>query len=265
LFNDPFDVTQELRLNFNEAELHAAVAEEWATLLETDDPSYEPSRPWQKAIAAMTTALRDKRDLRLRMAARMRRDPGPMTAGQFEAFAALKQVWREIVPKLRVLCLSELHDVTSMWFHYADKYRGAVLQFEAVDQLDSVFLVARPVIYQDTPPAIATKKAWARCLLEIGPQNYFDLIREYQYVKTMDWAYEREWRLASLARGGETELFADYGFYPRELAGVYLGTQCSKDDEKEILALLSHGFEHVSAYRALIDGPEVKFIFQRVR
>jgi hypothetical protein len=64
---------------------------------------------------------------------------------------------------------------------------------------------------------------------------------------------------------GETELFADYGFYPRELAGVYLGTQCSKDDEKEILALLSHGFEHVSAYRALIDGPEVKFIFQRVR
>ncbi|HEY3304027.1 MAG TPA: DUF2971 domain-containing protein [Candidatus Binatia bacterium] len=202
MFNDPFDVTQELRLNFNEAELHAAVAEEWATLLETDDPSYEPSRPWQKAIAAMTTALRDKRDLRLRMAARMRRDPGPMTAGQFEAFAALKQVWREIVPKLRVLCLSELHDVTSMWFHYADKYRGAVLQFEAVDQLDSVFLVARPVIYQDTPPAIATKKAWARCLLEIGPQNYFDLIREYQYVKTMDWAYEREWRLASLARGG---------------------------------------------------------------
>jgi hypothetical protein len=263
LFNDPFDVTQELRLNFNEAELHAAVAEEWANLLETGDSSYAPSRPWPRALAAMLAALQDKPDLRLRMAASVRSDPGPMTSGQFETFAELKQVWRELVPHFRVLCLSELNDVTSMWHHYADRYRGAVLQFEAVDQLDSVFLLARPVIYQDTPPGIASKTAWVRCLLEIGPVKYEDLIKEYQYVKTTDWAYEQEWRLVTV--GGGTELFENYGFYPRELVGIYLGAQCSQDDEKEILSLLSHGLDHVLAYSASMTGPERKFTFQRLR
>jgi hypothetical protein len=263
LFNDPFDVTQELRLNFNEADLHAAVAAEWANLLETGESSYAPSSPWPRAMAAMMAALRDQPDLRSRIAASMRRDPGSMTAGQFETFAELRQVWRKLVPDLRVLCLSELNDVTSMWLHYADKYRGAVLQFETFDRLDSVFLAARPVIYQDSPPAIASKEAWARCLLEIGPLTYQDLITEYQYVKTTDWAYEREWRLVTLGAG--TELFEDYGFCSRELAGVYLGTHCSQDDEKEIVGLLSHGLEHVSAYKAFIAGPDAKFTFQPIR
>lgn len=73
--------------------------------------------------------------------------------------AELKEKWREIVPRFRILCLSELNDVTSMWNHYADEYRGVVLEFEAVDQLDSVFLVARLVTYQDVPPAIEIKKS----------------------------------------------------------------------------------------------------------
>ena len=186
-----------------------------------------------------------------------------MNPSQFETFAELRQVWRELVPLLRVLCLSEGNDVTAMWNHYADRYAGAVFQFEAVDQIDSVFLLARPVIYQDAPPAIASKENWARCLWEIGPLTFQDLITEYQYVKTTDWSYEREWRLSTIGLGAEH--FSDYGFQPRELTGVFLGPQCSESDEQEILGLLSHGLEHVSAYRAYIAGPEAKFTFQRVR
>lgn len=218
LFNDPFDVTQELRLNFDEAELHATVGKEMANLLESCDPSYAPSRPLPKMLAAMMASLRDQPDLRHCIMADIGHDPGPMTAGQFEAFAELKQVWREIVPQLRVLCFSEVNDVTAMWLHYADKYAGAVLQFEAIDQLDSVFLAARPIVYQDGPPAISSKENWARCLWEIGPFTFQNLVTEYQYVKTTDWSYEREWRIATLGFG--TGLFEDYDFKPRELAGV---------------------------------------------
>jgi hypothetical protein len=99
--------------------------------------------------------------------------------------------------------------------------------------------------------------------LQIGSLKFEDLITEYQYVKTTDWAYEREWRVATL--GFRKGLFEDWGFKPRELAGVYLGTQCSQDDEKEILGLLGHGFEHVSPYRACIVGPDAKFTFQPIR
>ncbi len=38
LFNDPFDVTQELRLDFGQAEINAVLTERWASLLEHEVP-----------------------------------------------------------------------------------------------------------------------------------------------------------------------------------------------------------------------------------
>lgn len=265
LFNDPFDVTQELRLDFTESELNQAVREEMVALIEDGGTDYTPSRPRQKLLKIMIDILRERPDVRRLVVDELRRHAGATTLGQIEAMAELKERWRNLVPRFRILCLSELNDLTSMWNHYADAYRGAVLEFEAVDQLDSPFLLARPVTYQDSPPAIANKKVWARCILERGLSTYIGLFTESEYVKTPDWAYEREWRIASAARDDEDGLFSYVGFNTRELAGVYLGTKCSQDDENEILALLKHGFEHVAVYKASIGGTGAKFTFQRIR
>lgn len=264
LFNDPFDVTQELRLNFDEAELSAVLAEELAVLIDEADFTAAPPHP---ALGVLLSILKSQSnpDVRRQIVEELRRESSAPTAGQLQAFAALKQMWREIVPTFRILCLSELKDVTSMWLHYANSYQGAVLEFECVDQLDGAFLVARPVSYQDTPPAIADKQVWARCMLGRGEKTYYDLFTEYQYVKTTAWSYEREWRIVSLARPGESGLFADYEFYPRELTGIYLGMCCSEEDQTDILSLLTHGLEHVLAYRARAEGVEAKFTFQRVQ
>jgi len=265
LFNDPFDVTQELRLNFNSTELNQAIVEEMIRIYEETDKLYAPAGIRQTLLAIMVDIARDKPGLRQRIVEDLRRNVDS-TARQIDALNELKRVWREYVPRMRVLCLSELNDNTAMWHHYADAYRGAVLEFEAVDQFDSAFLIARPVTYQDTPPAIANKEVWAQCMLERGTSTYKDLFTEYQYVTTTSWAYDIEWRIVSAAADGETGFFSDINFNPRELAGVYLGTQCSRDDEKEILALLSHGLEHVWAYRASVAGPaEAKFTFKRIR
>jgi len=263
LFNDPFDVTQELRLNFDEAELNAAIAMELAALIEEADPSFSARDPRLKVLLRVLNSQRDS-SVRRRVVASLRSKPIPTTVGQIEAFADLRQMWRDLVPRFRVLCLSELKDVTSMWQHYADSYRGAVLEFEAVDQLDSAFLVARPVTYQDSPPAIASKEVWARCLLGRGQTSYEDLFTDLQYIKTTAWAYEREWRIVTMARPEESGLFYDFPFQPRELTGVYFGASCGKEKEAEILSLLTHGLEHVSAYRAHVDGTEAKFRFDEI-
>jgi Protein of unknown function (DUF2971) len=118
--------------------------------------------------------------------------------------------------------LISINDVTSMWLHYADSYRGVVLAFEALDEIDSRFLVARPVVYQGTPPAIADPQVWARCIVGQTESAFTDLFTEYQYVKTTAWSYEREWRIASIARPGETGLFGDYGFPPAGARGGLL-------------------------------------------
>jgi len=264
-FNDPFDTTQELRLNFSDAELGAAVAEEVANLVVEGGPTPDAVHPVLKSVLSGLNEQPNP-NLRRQMAESVRRKSSSgATGGQIQALAELKQVWSAIVPMLRILCLSELNDVTPMWHHYADAYRGAVLQFEALDELDSVFLMARPVIYQDTLPAIADKQVWARCIVRGDRTAYVNLFTEYQYVKTTTWSYEQEWRLATLARLGDSGLFSDWGFHPRELSGVYVGPHCSEQDQGEILSLLSHGLEHATAYRARISGASSKFTFEAVR
>ena len=57
LFNDPFDVTQELRLNFDEAELRAAFAEELAVLIDEADFTAAPTHP---ALGVLLSILKSQ-------------------------------------------------------------------------------------------------------------------------------------------------------------------------------------------------------------
>ena len=262
LFNDPFDVTQELRLNFDEVKLNAALIDRSASLIEQGDPSNSVKHPVVAVL--LRVATRATPEVRRAMARELRQSIGTPTAGQVQSFAALKDMWKEMVPTFRVLCLSELNDVTPMWLHYADEYNGAVLEFSAVDQLDSAFLVARPVVYQDTAPAIADPDAWVSRMLGQGGSSYWELFTEYEYVKTTAWAYEKEWRIVSGARPGETGLFGDYGFHPHELTGIYLGPKCSAGDRSDLLALLAHGLEHVRAHDAVLDSQQARFAFRAI-
>jgi hypothetical protein len=263
LFNDPFDITQELRLDFTVAEFSAAVVEELADLIIAGGPFPDTAHPGLRLIlAALDGASLAQRQ---QIADGLRKGPGGPTVGQIDAMAELKRRWSAIVPKLRLLCLSESNDVTSMWHHYADAYQGAVLQFEAVDGLDSAWLAARPVVYQAAPPAIADARTWARCMLRKDERTYLDLFTEYQYTKTPDWAYEREWRLVTFALPEESGQFSYWRFDTRELVAVYLGPRGSEEDQADILALLTDGLEDVSVFRARITGAAGKFTFEALR
>lgn len=256
-FNDPFDVTQELRLNFDESELISALYNEYADLIAAGVPR-GLKHPILSALFERMCELDDAEREAIANEFRTKEKAVP-TEGQIQALEGIKQMWRDTVPMSRVLCLSERNDVTSMWNHYADSYRGVVLQFEAFDEVDSALLMARPVIYQDDAPAIANAKEWALCLLGTSEIKYEELLTELQYVKTTDWSYEREWRVVSMARPGETGRIGDYGFYPRELAGICFGPKCSKEDRDVLSALLTQGLEHVRIREAVRDDKVGRF------
>lgn len=258
LFNDRFDITQELRLNFDEHGLNAAMTDRVAWLIEHGDSATPVKHPVYGLLVRL--AIRASLDDRRAMASEFRRRMGS-TPGQAEALRELKDTWRAMVPTFRVLCLSELNDVTSMWYHYADKYQGVVLEFFAVEEVDSAFQIARPVVYQDTPPSIADATAWVSCMLGEGEKNYGDLFTEYLYVKTCAWSYEKEWRIpAPGRRPDDSELFGDYGFHPRELTAIYFGPNCPDADRTDLLALLTHGLEHVQAHQMSFDIPQARLV-----
>ena len=259
LFNDPFDVTQELRLNFDEHGLNAAMTGRVAWLIEHAEPATcNVKHPFFGPL--IRSAMRRGPEARRRMATELREGVGGPTPGQAAALKLLKDTWSAMVPTFRILCLSELNDVAPMWNHYADGYKGVVLEFFAVKDMDSAFQVARPVVYQDAP-SIAEASAWVSCMLSEGETRWQDLFMEYLYVKTPSWSYEKEWRIPVPGRRpDDSELFGDYGFHPRELTGIYSGPRCPNGDRSDLLNLLSHGLEHVTMSETIFDTRQARLV-----
>lgn len=261
-FNDPFDVTQQLRLNFDEHGLSAVLADRVAWLIEQADPSTSITHTVFGPFIREATRL--PADARRRMASEFRTRDSAATPGQAEALKLLKDTWSEMVPTFRILCVSEVYDSNPMWSHYADEYRGVVLEFFAVEEVDSAFQVARPVLYQDAP-SIAEASAWVRCMLGEDGARYQDLFEEYLYVKKPEWSYEKEWRIpAPGRRPDDDELFGDYGFHPRELMAIYFGPRCPDGDRADLLKLLAYGLDHVKAHEMLFDTQHARLVSRPV-
>lgn len=262
LFNDPFDITQELRLAFDEGALNRALASRLASMIEGADASQVTNPAVGLMVRLAMNAPEEKRKI---IARELRETSRVTTAGQIEAMAMLKATWKEMVPRFRVICFSELNDVTPMWLHYADGYKGVALEFTAVDEVDSPLLVARPVTYQDDPPGIANVDAWVDRLIGKPGADYWDLFSELEYIKALPWSYEKEWRIASFARPGETGLFADYGFFTRELTGIYFGPKCEQADREDLIGMLRYGLEHVATFEAIPRIVESRFSFKPIQ
>lgn len=258
-FNDPFDVNEELPLNFNEAELNKELSEQLATLIDEGDFSKAVGHP---GLAVLLNAAKLKEPgARKKEAQEIRQKYEEVTSGQIESLVELKEKWRQIVPKLRIFCLSEFNDITPMWQHYADEYKGVVLRFESVNGVGSFFSQARKVEYQDFPIDISNVNTWASGLLE-GEAALHELINKFQYIKATSWGYEEEWRIVRGDRAGETALFEDYDFDPCELTGIYFGTRCLDTDREEILSSLVDDLDHVELYEAFEDRYKGKFDFR---
>ena len=146
------------------------------------------------------------------------------------AMNELRDLWRTWLPDHRILCLTESPSHVAMWHHYADKYRGVVLEFTCVDELDSAWLAAKPVTYPQEKPAVYTADGWAE-LMTLPPEAAIRaMLQAATYTKSPDWSYESEWRVASFKRPTDTGDFSDYRFNQQELGAVYFGPMIAPDD-----------------------------------
>lgn len=154
-----------------------------------------------------------------------------------ESIDALRAMWRTFIPDFRILCLTESPAHVAMWYHYADQYRGVVLEFRSDDELDSPWLLARPVAYPNGKPAVYTAEGWATLLTMPHEVALRAIIDVSTFTKSEDWSYEKEWRVTSFKRSTDTGPFTDYKFHERELAAVYLGPMISASDREALTAV----------------------------
>lgn len=98
--------------------------------------------------------------------------------------SAIKQNVQQFLELRGVSCFSEKKDDLLMWAHYGGCYRGFCLEFRTDSEM---FNKLKQVHYSPDIPLVDV----ATCLIE----NDFDHIESLYCTKSINWQYEREWRL----------------------------------------------------------------------
>ncbi len=266
LYNDPFDVQRDFSLGFDVEELKELLLNEIKNLILSDnipDLSSNPDVPYFiKRLRRKDCA--DIRDILLPELPQLI-EKGIQRAKN--GYEKIKEQWSVFIPQFRILSLSAVHDNLLMWSHYSDSHKGVVLELQGVNHLDSPWLIAEPVVYQNSPPMAATKQEWIKSITGQKRLNYnkWQFYAPYTLTKTTDWEYEKEWRVVTFMRQGESGLYTDYYFNPAELRSVYLGCQISDKDTDDIISLLNYDLSHVHVYRTRMLEQERKLSFEKIK
>lgn len=266
LFNDPFDITRDFSLGFDIEEIKEPLIEEIKKLIHAKnmpDLTSNPIANW--FIGCLRNKdLSDVRDIILDELPHLI-DQGVQRAKVSEEL--VKKQWSEFIPEFRILCLSEIYDNLLMWSHYSDSHRGVVLELQSIEQFDSPWLIAQPIIYQSSPPILVTVEDWVKSLtgqkhLDFNEWRFYEPLT---LTKTKDWEYEKEWRVVDFMRQGESGCYQDCLFNPPELRAIYLGCEISNEDAGDIISLLKYDLSHVLVYRMKKIDSERKLSFERVK
>lgn len=118
--------------------------------------------------------------------------------------------------KYGVLCLSEVYDSLLMWSHYTNGHTGFCLWFR---RLFPVFLTAIPVIYSAGYPKV-----------DAIPDPQKNRLIVPLRTKSVDWSYEREWRVLWEDGAGKSKQYPE-----NSLVGVILGCRISERHRRQLV------------------------------
>lgn len=257
-FNDPFDVPRELAFDISPKEIQIALVNKLVNLI--NNPP-EDSRGLDPKVQLVIQALKQnpteefKREMIGGLKNEIERND-PAEGG----LLAIKQQWQDFLPNFRILCLSEHHDKASMWYHYADKYSGVVIEVICDDELDSAWLAAKKVEYPEKKPQVYTAEGWAELLVKPQGEAVKTILHTCSYTKSPDWSYEDEWRISSFKRENETGLVSDYKVSRHEFGNLYLGPHVQAEMREKLL-LLATNYPNMKVFHTQIGlDREFKFI-----
>jgi hypothetical protein len=244
-FNDPYDVPRELASDISSAELQKEISAYMIRAVQEPNEEIGHFLPVLQYI--IEEARRATPDTKAEIIKALK-DEAAKKTGESRSLDELRDMWRKLIPDFRILCLCESPSSISMWYHYAAKYSGIVLELACSDESDSPWLVAERVEYPEQAPDIFTVRGWAELTMMPVRAAIDHLFHAYAYTKTPDWSYEREWRIASFKRPHEQGPFSDYQVRPTDFRSVYLGPLIAPSAKERIVNLVKERLPHVQLY-----------------
>jgi hypothetical protein len=229
-FNDPFDIQFDMHIDYKESELISqAINELW--LAYSRKKEFEAKNRLGYFVKEMSVKSPGIAEADFK---------GRVKSGVVQSLAAQKvglpklQAWsRDQLQTVLVLCLTETPSNILMWAHYANCHTGVVLRFTTLDV--SSWGAARPVMYRHKMPLLFDHEELLKFLTGRIQLNGDRLFHDSIYTKSMDWRYEKEWRV--VWHGKEKVDYEDTKFNPVELSGLYLGCRVQSADSAKLIGL----------------------------
>lgn len=270
LFNDPFDAQMELRPPWGESD------NPW--LLITDEierrvlQEAEPEGTLDSPLYSTVIDLRKKHSSSpfADMKAEIQREgmTSPLhavNANKQEMLDDLRKKWSQMLPHLRIFCVSEVCDDLLMWAHYGESHQGIVIKFRCLPKKDNALCLAQPVSYSETIPYLITIKDMVDRTCGFGTFDDKEYFRKRALTKSPHWCYEKEWRVIDFDPQIGQDRFTDHLIHPEEIDSVYLGCRMDDYNRQAIWRLVYTRLPHVKIFQATPDPTKFKLTFDQVR
>jgi hypothetical protein len=172
--------------------------------------------------------------------------------------------------RFRLLSLCAEVNSPLLWAHYADCHRGVAFEFDACDTggiAEGIsFVAAKPVKYRKWIPRSYSQKDFIENTLGLtalpdSARTFLPLV----LTKSLEWSYEKEWRILRVADEDAQSLFADIAFSPCSLARIFLGCRISTRDRRAIERLATGDFKDVEIHQARQSRTRFALEFDRIR
>ena len=260
LFNDPFDVPRELAQGVPPQDIQIGVFKSFAELIKSSKPI--PVHLDPRIVSFIESERKKGNGIEIDKICNELTSYVPESSTMYPAFDELRNMWRELIPNLRILCLTERIDNTVMWAHYAENSKGIALGFTANKEVDSALLEAKKVNYisEGKVPLFLSNEGWGNLIVNMSDpiEAISKVFEEYCYTKTKNWEYEREWRISTPKKPLDQGQYSDWHFAIEELDSIYIG---HKADDKLLSHIIDLNYHllGVKIFKCEIDGQTLKF------
>ncbi|MCL1939635.1 MAG: DUF2971 domain-containing protein [Desulfovibrionaceae bacterium] len=259
-FNDPFDNRLDIQWTGDPTDIEISMKKQIIQLVEDEcaDLDLLPS-DLRTSISAIRTMLPAERSAFLKSLKELE----GTTHTQATLNAMHVELNRDIellLSDTSIFCLTEDHDNLLMWAHYADSHKGGVVKFLPVKEVDSPLLVARQVIYSRSAPAMEYTN-----ILDIDNTEELKeaIIDAVTLTKSIDWQYEKEWRIVTRLRGRANN-HDILPFAKEEVGGLYLGCRISEADRSELIEIMAEKYPWAPIYQATPKRNEFSLAFEQI-
>lgn len=163
------------------------------------------------------------------------------------ASIALEHAHDNYLSTMGVTCFAERNDNLLMWSHYGEMYKGFCLEFRTEYQ---PFDKLKPVAYSDTMPATTV----ASVIVDEDADKAMD---DLYCTKSIDWAYEQEWR------GFHKDAGTVFTYEASALKAVYFGPQIDQSAMEIVCLILAGQNPDVELWRGARSSSEFKVVFEK--